>query len=285
MGENPRLRPGRAGAGANSRVVVLAVADGAGSRRFSGLGAELAVGFVVTTAQEVISRSGPPGDAAGARALAEAIFGEAVDRFLDAVPIAGVGVGDADEFGTTLSVAVLCDSVLGLAAVGDGFTIVRTSDNNLQRRLFLIDYEPKKSGGDRGTTFLTSPGMESELRVWGLEGSWLDAVLMSTDGMAPAFLSTGRDRETDLFDGTVDDVIEIYGEQFRLAREKELIGGLIREVRELDHGNLVHALENALHRAKELPPDNPDEIAGLLRSLDVAARTRDDKTVVLAVRS
>jgi hypothetical protein len=236
--------PGPA-ANRDPHVYILAVADGASSRRRSAQGASLAVGLAVDATRAELERSGVPADGPACRKTMEAVFDGVRRAFLDLV--VRIPGADPREFATTLTVVLIAEPLVGLASVGDGFAVVRTGPRDSQR-FHVVDYEVADAGepgqASTGATFLTSPDAVPRRRVHVIHDEALTGVLVSTDGM-----------ENTLVD--VDDRV------FRTDQD---------------------ALFDIMAHLGEASNATSGRILEFLTSADVAAHTRDDKTLLLAVR-
>jgi hypothetical protein len=154
-------------------VVVLAVADGAGSRPRSEAGARLAVRL----ATRHFGRRANAGPGEGVHALLREAFREVRREFLRECG------GEADDYATTLTVVVLAPGWLGHLSVGDGFVIVRA-----ERQFHLLPRPEAASEYGNETVFLTSAEAERRVRTACVADTGIDGVLLSTDGLAQAAL-------------------------------------------------------------------------------------------------
>ncbi|MCB5164123.1 protein phosphatase 2C domain-containing protein [Streptomyces bambusae] len=190
-------------------AVVLAVADGVGSRERSALGAHLAV----DTACRLLG-TGVPGTAAGPDAWSEWIAARGaavVDGWLDAVRAllaagrgdsrSGVdegprGVSDADagELAAGLAAAVVRPPWAAFLAVGDCFGVVLTgaggepggASGPAAERCHLV--LPPPLPGDPPPAFLSSPGARLRARTFVLWDPDLSGVVLASDGCAAVAL-------------------------------------------------------------------------------------------------
>ncbi|MEN8656224.1 protein phosphatase 2C domain-containing protein [Streptomyces sp. 21So2-11] len=187
----------------DGEAVVLAVADGAGSRDRSALGAHLAV----DTACRVLARDLPGGNTSGA-GWTEWIGGrakEVVDAWLRAtraLPAAaeyGEGAVGTDgpldggahrpgpgEFATTLAAAVVKPPWAAFLCVGNCFGTVLTMDSDSTReRCHLVLPPPDER---HSPLFLSSPGARTRVRSFALWDPDLTGVMLATDGCVPLTL-------------------------------------------------------------------------------------------------
>ncbi|MQY10366.1 hypothetical protein SRB5_04740 [Streptomyces sp. RB5] len=165
---------------------VLAVADGAGSRPRSDEGARLAVEL----ATEHFSRwtwanAGAPAAARTVRMELQITFRELRAAFLKQV-------GDTPgDFATTLTVVVLTPEWLGHLSVGDGFVVLRAGTSEEGEPQFHALPRPAAPGEyGNETVFVTSPGAEEWVHTDCVQDRGISGVLLSTDGLAQAALST-----------------------------------------------------------------------------------------------
>lgn len=140
-------------------VLVLAVADGAGSARCGGEGAEHAASRAVELA------------------LQAADLREVFQGTLDSL-LTMVGDRPPSDFHTTLLLAVLKDDVLAVGNIGDGWAVVREAG---ALRAVAV---PARSEYANETFFLTSRGALDEAVYEVLPASGLDALALLTDGSA-----------------------------------------------------------------------------------------------------
>ncbi|MGA5446172.1 protein phosphatase 2C domain-containing protein [Streptomyces umbrinus] len=176
--------------------VVLAVADGAGSRDRSALGAHLAVDI----ACRALARDLPGGDTDGT-VWTEWISGrakEVVDTWLRAAlalpAAADYNKGadsahvprDAGEFAATLAAAVVRPPWAAFLCVGNCFGTVLTIDGDSTReRCHLVLPPPDER---HSSVFLSSPGARMRVRSFALWDPDLTGVMVATDGCVPLTL-------------------------------------------------------------------------------------------------
>lgn len=162
--------------------IILAVADGLSSGRRSGEGAALAVGAAVDLGRTL----GPAvrGEAQSARRTLIGLMETVASRVDAAVrAVGGPGVS-IEAFDTTLTVAVLSASRVGIVAVGDGLAVVRRADGGHH-----VVLSPRRVDDplDRTPSLLGDMRRE-RTRVVLLEDADLGGVLLATDGLAEAGL-------------------------------------------------------------------------------------------------
>ncbi|MFJ6782586.1 protein phosphatase 2C domain-containing protein [Streptomyces yangpuensis] len=187
-------------------AAVLAVADGAGGRERSALGAHIAVDTACRVLAEGVPRAedGPQVwtgwiAAAGARVVEDYL--RAVGGVLAAAPAAGAPV-DAGALASTLAAAVLRPPWVAFLSVGDCFGTVLTRGPagagagpgaGVRERCHLVLPPPVPGAPD--TVFLSSPGAALRLRSFALWEPELSGVVLATDGCAPLTLDHPSVRE------------------------------------------------------------------------------------------
>lgn len=245
----------------SSRVTVLAVADGAGSRPYSDQGASLAVRLATAYFSERLSGNGLfagrliPGDPSSSaalvrdgrvarRLLADTLL-EVRDAFLDRVAADG---GDPHDYATTLTVVALTPGWVGHVSVGDGFVVLRAGGSAGQRLYHLLAQPEAASEYSNETVFLTSAQAPDWVRAECVVDPDVDGVFLSTDGLAQAAISWSGGQPAS------------PNTSFATA-----------VFRSLDHPGPDPARDDAA-------------LAELLRSDRLSALNADDKTLVRAVR-
>lgn len=137
-------------------TLTVAVADGAGSARCGGEGADAAV----TVAVEQASAGHEPWEAVAA--AREAVAGR----------------GPAHEWATTLLVCKIDTTTVSAAQVGDGAIVLRRGDD------FVVASPPPGEYLNE-TVMLTSRNWCEEMAVGVWPASGIDALAVMTDGLAP----------------------------------------------------------------------------------------------------
>ncbi|MGO4461827.1 protein phosphatase 2C domain-containing protein [Streptomyces sp. M-16] len=178
---------------------VLAVADGAGGRERSALGAHIAVDTACRVLAEGVPGAGDAPEvwtgwiaAAGARVVEE--YRRAVEGVLSAVPAPG-GPVEAGALAATLAAAVVRPPWVAFVSVGDCFGTVLTREAagagepagpseaaGARERCHLV--LPPPVPGAPETVFLSSPGAALRLRSFVLWEPDLSGVVLATDGCA-----------------------------------------------------------------------------------------------------
>lgn len=145
--------------------LVLAAADGAGSARFGGLGARLAVEAVT-------------GHLAGATAAAPATVAAAIGIARSTLEQAAAADGHAiGDLATTLHIAWLCGDRVLTGQIGDGAVVVRHGG-----ALRSLDPAPRSEYLNE-TVFLTSRGWVDDVRIGLHDAADADGVAVLTDGL------------------------------------------------------------------------------------------------------
>jgi hypothetical protein len=154
-------------------VLVVAVADGAGTAERSDEGAQCAVEAVIASAEAAIAESPPQDDAAWELLLQEG-FRQARRTI--------AGLTDVEQaslraFATTLTCAVVSADWLAVGQIGDGLAVARGEDG----RLFSA-CEPQRGEYAGDTFFLTMEEalQQFEVRVYAQS---IGALALMTDGL------------------------------------------------------------------------------------------------------
>ncbi|MFE5922283.1 PP2C family serine/threonine-protein phosphatase [Streptomyces sp. NPDC056468] len=242
----------------HTRTPVLAVADGAGSRPRSQEGAQLAVQLATSVFGARLSeRAGAPRDAEDLRTRLRDAFLEVLNAFIDGTwalsgeggaATRGRGAGPAD-FATTLTVVVLGPGWLGYTSLGDGFVVLRTSEENGEPHFHLLPQPEAASEYGNETTFLSSADAALRVRIDCVRDDGIDGVMLSTDGLAQAALSGGQ-------------------------------GPVPRA-----NPSFAASVLRSLDRPGPDPRADARELEALLLSDQLTALNADDKTLVRAVRT
>lgn len=155
---------------------IVAVADGAGSARLGGVGAETAARWSVEMTAFLLCE--PASGRASHPAGLESVLRSAVRSTRDALRReAKARDARLTDLATTLVLAVVTPSGAAVAQVGDGAAVVAHGDelgvaSTVERGEYLNE-----------TTFLTSRRWEADLAVTALERDGLDALALLTDGL------------------------------------------------------------------------------------------------------
>ena len=160
------------------QVVVVAVADGAGSAPRSGEGSRIAVEAAVGSIVDGINRRPA---AAFSKHLAASLVRGAIKKAKNAVVRHGRERGvEARELACTLIVAVASERLVTAAQVGDGAAVAFNIDSGAARTLCAAH------GGEYAneTTFITSRTRPHRMASVGhASGSDYDALALITDGL------------------------------------------------------------------------------------------------------
>lgn len=168
----------------DSDVLVLAVADGAGSARRSAEGSSMATGITLAVLEETLRGRPLPCTPEAWTDLALNALRQTVERFLLATHALAGDSATAKDFATTLSLVVLSGPWTIYAGVGDGFLVLQTSDEQL-----FLPVPPRQIGEYRNeTVFLTTEGWEEYAEVRSIWEPGRTAVALSTDGLVRAVL-------------------------------------------------------------------------------------------------
>jgi hypothetical protein len=168
-------------------VLLLAVADGAGSRRRSAEGAEHAVSAAGEAAGAVFGR-GIPGSRSDWLSRLERLRTRTFELFDERIKAAIYAQDDsaasADDYGTTLCTLVITPAAIGYLSVGDAFAAVWRDPGGPH----LVVPPPLDREHAGLTTFLTSASREQAARSGLIEDDRIVGVALSTDGLLDALL-------------------------------------------------------------------------------------------------
>jgi hypothetical protein len=156
-------------------VIVMAVADGAGSAELSQIGARLAA----NTASKVALARGAAWSKlsdSGAESALRNVLDRVAQQLVHFAMRADIAV---DLLATTLSVAIVTDERWSCARVGDSPAVVRESTEGLR----TIARTPGSQYINE-TTFMTSSDWREMARVEHGKTSEIDAIALLTDGVA-----------------------------------------------------------------------------------------------------
>jgi hypothetical protein len=164
---------------------VLAVADGAGSRRRAATGARLAVDAACVAAERCLDAA--PAGAAGAPRFATttlALFDAAL-----AALTAADGAGSPADYATTLLALVARPPRYLYLSVGDGFLVVAHEGGGAH----LVVPPADEPVGDLGSAvFLTSPDRAGDVRSGLIVDTAVHGVALCTDGLIEAVLAADQ---------------------------------------------------------------------------------------------
>lgn len=160
-------------------VIVGAVADGAGSAKYSEIGSELAVETVIKCFAEINEYPEKQGFSQPlCKIEAEKLFAKVVNQV-----ITNLNKQAAEEdylvkdLACTLLVFVATPDWVAAMQIGDGFMVVRSQDSEYQ-----LLFEPDKGEFFNETTFITSANALDEMQVQIISGKQ-EFIFASTDGL------------------------------------------------------------------------------------------------------
>src|SRR6516162_4463797 len=152
---------------AGTEVTCLAVADGTGSRPMSGCGAALAVeGSLLASAEG--RRDEDPA------AWLRLIFAEAREQITARALADG---NDADDYATTLAVAILTGTAVAVGQIGDTIAVAGHAGS------YQAVAPAPRAEYVNETAFLTGPDALGELRIEVTPAARADTVFLATDGL------------------------------------------------------------------------------------------------------
>jgi hypothetical protein len=219
-------------------VLVLAVADGAGSRPRSADGSRLAVELATASfGQAGLARCPDPDAVHG---LLRRGFRDVRQKFLQRTG------PQSDEYATTLTVLVLAGPWLAHVSVGDGFAVVRAGAEDGQPQFHLLPQPEVASEYSNETVFLTSATAERSIHTECLRDPGVDGLLLSTDGLAQAALSWSGGRP--LMPNT-SFVSAVFGSLDRPSPDPEADASALAELLRSDKLSAVNADDKTLLRA------------------------------------
>jgi hypothetical protein len=170
------------GVAAGRELVLLAVADGAGSAPRSAEGAAIAVGAATAAARARVRTHGVPDDGPGWRALLDAVADELLDRFGAAA--GALAPGNAQQFACTLTLAVIADPWVGVLSAGDSFSVIRRRDGSLH-----LPHAPVHVADDpTRVELIDGPDARSAVVTRVIEDADVTAVALASDGLDRAAL-------------------------------------------------------------------------------------------------
>jgi hypothetical protein len=162
-------------------VIVGAVADGAGSAKFSHIGAQLAVEKAISHLETWIiklKQKKPNWQQPIPEETAEKVFSGTLKNVVNALKKKAC---ENDYFfndlACTLLIFVATPDWIAAMQIGDGFIVVRPEDSQYQ-----LLFQPDKGEYANETTFVTSSNAQSEMRVVVVTGNQ-KFICASTDGL------------------------------------------------------------------------------------------------------
>lgn len=158
---------------ADRALLVLAVADGAGSRPgTSVIGAHLAVARVLEATSDPGFGRAHAEDPAGA---ATAIFERAIEALAEEARDLGVEFG---ALATTLCVTVLAGEQTTVAQIGDGIAVVERASGTIETVAIAERFEYANE-----TVFLTAPDAFEHVKIFVATEDPVRSVALSSDGL------------------------------------------------------------------------------------------------------
>ncbi|MFF3846619.1 PP2C family serine/threonine-protein phosphatase [Streptomyces sp. NPDC002328] len=162
---------------AGPETFLLAVADGAGSRRMSREGAQLAVDLAPVS---FLSSASLPREPRAVRAFLRGRFTALRAEFLRyARP-------RPDDYATTLTVVVHTPHWLGYLSVGDGFAMLRAGFSGGEPQFHLLPQPAPVSEYSNEAFFVTSEDAADRLETACVVDDGITGILLSTDGLTQA---------------------------------------------------------------------------------------------------
>lgn len=165
-------------------VVVGAVADGAGSAKYSDVGAKLVVEFVVNHLLQIVERiqkqklSTHCSSQTLSQQRAEKLFTKTVLKARATLQQQADSKDySIDELACTLLVFVATPEWVAAMQIGDGFIVTRATDSE-----YKLIFCPDKGEFANETTFVTSTNAKDEMQVKVLSGK-PEFICASTDGL------------------------------------------------------------------------------------------------------
>lgn len=186
--------------------LVVAVADGASSRRLGAIGAAAAARIAVEAGTDS-GCLGDPTSGEGMHAVLVQALHQTLEKFTKFASSATPSVledGSPDDFGTTLCVAVVSLPWVGAVSIGDGFVVTERFGAQLD---LLVAPDPC-SDTPGATTFLTSAHANDNAQI---RVAWipdLTAIALSTDGLATLALEFDGSRPRGVFPGFLSSILQ-----------------------------------------------------------------------------
>jgi hypothetical protein len=167
--------------------LVLAVADGAGSRPRSAEGAAILVTAATDVVTSMLKAPGDPADGQLLKMRLPEAYARIRRRFLKQATLLA-GEGQAGEFAATLVAAVVTDRLVGIIQVGDGFVVTRTVNRQGVTSYHLLSRPEVGGQYSNETVFVTSSAAVHPVIECAVEPG-LTGIMLSTDGLMPAALA------------------------------------------------------------------------------------------------
>jgi serine/threonine protein phosphatase PrpC len=160
-------------------VIVGAVADGAGSAKYSHIGSELAIKTVIKCFAEINELPDKQGFSQPLSEMeAKEVFTKFVKEVITALNKQATNKGySVQDLACTLLVFIATSEWIAVMQIGDGFMVVRSQDSEYQ-----LLFEPDKGEFFNETTFVTSANALEEMQVQVISGK-KEFICASTDGL------------------------------------------------------------------------------------------------------
>ena len=160
-------------------VIVGAVADGAGSAKYSHFGSELAVETVIKCFADINELPDKQGFSQPLSEMeAKEVFTKFIKDVITALNKQAVNKSySVHDLACTLLVFIATPEWVAAMQIGDGFTVVRSQDSEYQ-----LLFEPDKGEFFNETTFVTSANALEEMQVQVISGKQ-EFICASTDGL------------------------------------------------------------------------------------------------------
>lgn len=147
--------------------VLIVVADGAGSRPRSDIGAAAAVRAVLTWAGATLAAEQETD-----LTMACHVAREAIDA------VARIDGTDVSDYACTLAIGLVTEASAHFAQIGDSITVIRRVSGDLDTIA-----PPDRAEYANETTFVTSPDWARNVRLTTIPADEIDALALSTDGL------------------------------------------------------------------------------------------------------
>ena len=192
-------------------ILLIAVADGAGSARFAAESAQRSVEVACNWLEGSLSKELPV-DPIAWQNLLVATF-EVVHRSLQSY--ASENVNRLEDMATTLLVAVITDEWLVAAQVGDGALVVLRNSFAVDTDDVTVDLRPDHGESINETTFVTCSKYEERLHSVCIAVSDIKAVFALSDGATALSLEDATDTPHPPFFRSLYDFARQQGENLQ----------------------------------------------------------------------
>ncbi|MEH2223605.1 PP2C family serine/threonine-protein phosphatase [Nostoc sp.] len=159
-------------------VIVGAVADGAGSAKYSDVGSRLAVETVLKCFSDINEFPQKQDSQPLSKEEAQKVFAEIVNKVITELQKqADKGDYFINDLACTLLVFVATPDCIAAMQIGDGFIVMRSQDSE-----YKLLFQPDKGEFANETTFITSPNALKEMQVKVIPEKQ-EFICASTDGL------------------------------------------------------------------------------------------------------